>query len=91
MIPKRHPQTTRWLGAPLGWEPDEHGTCGHLAIVDVQHPAGHAMISRWEPTPDELALLNAGGSVELQIVGAVHPPVSLIVVPPLAEEPAVAA
>lgn len=91
MIPKRHPETTRWLGAPRGWEPSEHGTCGHLAVADVQHPAGQAMLSRWEPTPDELALLNAGGAVELSVVGSVHPPVSLIAVPPPTAEEAQAA
>ncbi|HTN63079.1 MAG TPA: hypothetical protein VL147_16275 [Devosia sp.] len=30
----------------------------------------------WEPTPAELALLNAGGSVVLTVPG-LHPPVSL--------------
>lgn len=88
MIPKRHPNTTHWLGAPKGWEPGEHGTCGHLAIAAVQHPAGVAMLSRWEPTPAELELLNAGGSIELSVIGGSHPPVSLIAVPPLVEEEA---
>jgi hypothetical protein len=45
------------------------------------------MLSRWEPTPDELEILNAGGSVELSIVGRAHPPVSLIAIPaPTAED-----
>lgn len=39
--------------------------------------------SRWEPTPEELILLNAGGSVELAVISANghHPPVSLIATP----------
>jgi hypothetical protein len=35
-------------------------------------------VSAWEPTPDELATLNAGGSVELWVVG-MQPPVALMV------------
>lgn len=37
-------------------------------------------VTRWEPTPDELAVLNAGGSVELQVLGH-QPPVALTVAP----------
>ncbi len=37
------------------------------------------MSSAWEPTPDELARLNAGATVYLYIVGMVHPPVALFV------------
>lgn len=81
MIPKRHPETTRYLGAPVGWQPETDGHCAHLAISDVQTEAGPAMESRWEPTPADLAILNAGGSIELRILGTGHPPVSLIAVP----------
>jgi hypothetical protein len=49
------------------------------------------MLSRWEPTPDELALLNAGGAVELMVIGAVHPPVSIIAVAAPVEEQGLAA
>lgn len=44
----------------------------HVRVVD-----GHC-VSRWEPTPAELAVLNAGGSVELWVAGP-HPPVMLTV------------
>lgn len=37
----------------------------------------NGMVSAWEPTPQELAALNAGGKVYLRILGASHPPVSL--------------
>jgi hypothetical protein len=37
----------------------------------------NAMVSAWEPTPQELALLNAGGKVYLRIVGSGHPPVAI--------------
>ncbi|MDN7355529.1 hypothetical protein [Acetobacter senegalensis] len=36
------------------------------------------LVTRWEPTPDELAILNRGGSVELWCLGTrSHPPVRL--------------
>jgi hypothetical protein len=37
----------------------------------------NAMVSAWEPTPQQLAMLNAGGRVHLRILGVQHPPVSL--------------
>ena len=37
----------------------------------------NAMTTAWEPTPQELAMLNAGGKVHLQVLGTGHPPVSL--------------
>lgn len=90
MIAARIPNATRYLGAPLGWRPDEHGDCAHLAIQDLKVNGGvAAMMSMWEPTPDELARLNAGAKVSLLIIGTVHPPVSLAVgmVPSLDDKP----
>ncbi len=40
-----------------------------------------AMVSAWQPTPDELARLNAGASVHLRVIGTQHPPVMLEVGP----------
>lgn len=74
MIPQRHPQATRYLGAPEGWEPEKSGTCSHLPIADFD-AGGNVMQSIWEPMPDELATLNAGGFVVLNVRGTGHPPV----------------
>lgn len=46
----------------------------HVRVID------HCYVSRWEPTPAELATLNAGGSVELWCVGS-QPPVGISVAP----------
>lgn len=46
----------------------------HIAIRDG------CSVSRWEPTPKELEMLKAGGSIELWIMGR-QPPVALQVVP----------
>jgi hypothetical protein len=76
MIPTRIAGATRYLGAPVGWEPDKDGPCAHLAIQDAQLDGGtNVMVSAWEPTPGELAAMNAGNPVYLQIVGTAHPPV----------------
>ena len=44
-----------------------------------------AMVTAWLPTPEELALLNAGASVHVRILGTGHPPIMVDVgpVPPI--------
>jgi hypothetical protein len=81
MMPLRILGATNYLGAPPGWEPAEDGACAPLAVRHV----GNIYESAWEPTPDELAALNAGGSVVLRVVGS-QPPVALYVEP--SKEPA---
>lgn len=79
MIPKRIHGATRYLGAPEGWEPDKDGDCSHLAILDVpsDNDGSPVMISAWEPTPAELAAMQEGKPVYLQVVGTAHPPVNI--------------
>jgi hypothetical protein len=43
----------------------------------VNGPNTPAMETAWEPTPDELAALNAGAPVILCVLGSGHPPVML--------------
>lgn len=76
MIPKRISEATHFMGAPKGWKPDEDGNCCHLAVRVIDN----VWQSAWEPTPGELAMLNAGGSIVLSIVGG-QPPVMLSVEP----------
>jgi len=33
------------------------------------------MTTAWEPTPEELRRLNAGGMVEIRVLGIAHPPI----------------
>ena len=61
-----------YLGLPLR---DEVIPC------DVNGPETPAMVTAWEPTPDELAALNAGAAVHLRVLGTVHPPVLVFVGP----------
>jgi hypothetical protein len=39
------------------------------------------MTTAWLPTPEELALLNAGASVHVRIIGTAHPPIMVEVGP----------
>lgn len=70
-------QTQGYLGLPIR---DEKINCS------VNGPETPSMVTAWQPTPDELARLNAGASVHLHILGTVHPPLMVDVgeVPPAA-------
>ncbi|WP_036292105.1 hypothetical protein [Methylosinus sp. PW1] len=51
----------------------------------VNGPATPTMTTAWLPTQDELAALNAGASVHVEILGNVHPPI-LVGVGPVSQE-----
>lgn len=68
------------LGAPSGWDKGRDGPCRSLPIRVVEGVCQSA----WEPTPDELAMLVAGGLVVLSVAGA-QPPVMLSVEMPAGE------
>lgn len=87
MLVGRIPNATRVLGAPGDWDKSSQGPCAGLPIQDIDTSAGPGMMSVWEPTPEELARLNAGAKVSLVVLGRVHPPVSLSVGMPPKDEP----
>ncbi len=78
MIIKRIANATRDLGAPPDWDGRDL-KCGVLPIRDVPTEAGSFMVSAWEPSPAELAALNAGESIKLWVRGSTHPVVALTV------------
>lgn len=67
MIALRIEGATHVMRAPIG---SEGVTDLYVRQID------DCVVSRWEPTPDELATLNKGGSVELWVMGG-QPPVAL--------------
>lgn len=70
MIAKMIDGVTRVLGRSQGYIP--------LPIRDEEITGhGPTMVSSWEPTPDELALLNAGGHVYIRVRGTQHPPIGV--------------
>lgn len=76
MIPKIIEGWNKKWTTPEGWSKDR---CGDLHVKEEMENGIPVMSSAWEPTPAELAILNAGGSVVLGIIGVAHPPVKLYV------------
>lgn len=79
MRPVRIPGFTRELAKG---QPEYLNLCIRDETVHIEGPAGvpiecNAMTSLWEPTPQQLEILKAGGKVALRILGTSHPPVSL--------------
>lgn len=74
MLPMRISNATRVLAESQ----DEYHA---LAIFDENIDGVNHMTSVWEPTPKELAELNAGGAVRLTIIGRGHPPVMITTQP----------
>jgi hypothetical protein len=65
------------LKAPENWDEEKNGKCEDL-FVRLQDGM---ITSIWVPTPEELAVLNAGGGVALTVHSQSQPPVSLWTVP----------
>lgn len=55
-----------YLGLPIR---DERIDC------KVNGPNTPQMVTAWTPTPEELAMLNAGASVHVSIIGSAPPPI----------------
>lgn len=79
MRPTQHPTSNDVLRAPPGVS---HEDCAPLFITRVRYalPDGEAMpgvVSYWQPSAEQLALLNEGKPVWLSCWGMTHPPVAL--------------
>ena len=80
MEPLKIKNSNRVLGQPEAWNEERDGKCETLAVRAIDLTEGLPVIeSAWRPTEDEMALLNAGGSVILRIFGNGMPPVQLYV------------
>ena len=66
------------FGAPKDWPTAERGECMTLRCVRIEHADGSCSnTSYWQPSPEELAILAAGGLVSLTVIGFGHQPVML--------------
>ena len=76
MEPIHHPSANDVLGAPPGVQRDD---CRALYITRVKYEPGGmpAVVSYWQPTPEQLALLAAGKPVWLSVWGHTHPPLAI--------------
>lgn len=70
-------KATRVMEAPGDWKDGDK--IASLSIRDLPTTEGNFMISEWQPTPEELELLNNGQSIKLWIRGVYHPVVALTV------------
>lgn len=75
MRPTQHPSNNDVLGAPPGVPIDQ---CKALYITRVVYDNGMpAVVSFWEPSPEERAAIAAGALVVFSCWGNTHPPVSI--------------
>ena len=93
MNPIKHPSNNARLTPPPGITEEQCVTL-HITRVSHQHPTQPdklmaGVISYWQPSPEELAALNAGNPLFLSFWGATHPPVAVGVeaIAPEADEP----
>lgn len=75
------PDNSRPIGAPKDWDPEKHGDCGVLPVQDVEFNGVPFMRSHWRPSPAEMAALDAGGYITLDVSAAKHPVVAMGVEP----------
>ena len=68
------------LGAPQGWDQAQL-PCSALPITRTECDGIPAVVSYWKPTENELAILAAGGSIALWVIGSTMPPLMLAVDP----------
>lgn len=72
MNPIHHPSNNSVLAPPPGMTPEQ---CAPLPITRVLYSdQTPAVVSFWQPSAEQLALLNAGKPVWLSILGRTHPP-----------------
>lgn len=69
-----HPSSNMLLGPPKGVSKEE---CNTVPATLMAEPTMIATF--WQPTPDELALLNANGRICLFVWGDQHPMVAMSV------------
>ncbi|HXS30679.1 MAG TPA: hypothetical protein VN755_07585 [Steroidobacteraceae bacterium] len=73
----QHPSNNFVLAAPPGVPIEE---CGALPVTRLKYSNGvNSFLSFWQPTAEQLALLNAGHPVVLEVQGTLHPPVLVAV------------
>jgi hypothetical protein len=65
---------------PSNWDEQRDGPCGELWVRVDRYGAYKQHNFAWKPDAEQLALLNAGGVIEVHIVNEYMPPVGVSVV-----------
>ena len=71
----QHPSNNKVLAAPPGMPPEQCKAAPVTTHLYEDHRMGHSTF--WKPDYLELAVLNAGGFVEVEILGANMPPLKV--------------
>lgn len=75
---------TNKFAPPENWDEEKFGKCGILWVRRQTEPLVE-LFSAWKPSPEELALLNAGGVVEVGLCTMMQCAMSVNVVEPVPE------
>lgn len=70
---------TRNIGAPSDWNAETQGICHALPVADIDRDGRNYMRSSWRPSPAEMVALDMGATIDLDILGKVHPVICLSV------------
>ena len=70
----QHPSNNGVLGAPPGMTIDQ---CRALPVTHTELGGTPAIASFWQPSDEELAMLNQGKPVVIMALGDLHPPVAV--------------
>jgi hypothetical protein len=78
----KHPQHSRFIGAPHGWDEARDGPCDALSVCDKVDGVYAVMESVWEPDYQEAVAMAAGlQNIRLGVFGRVHPVVYMSTLP----------
>lgn len=87
MKPIKFKESNKVYGAPENWDEKQHGECSALQVFEGETPSGlNAIISVWQPTPEEVEDIKSGKPIYLHITGNGHPPVCLYTASPFSAE-----
>lgn len=68
------------INPPEDWEQDDTRCVPlHVEYGEHAYPGLPTIKSIWVPSPDERALIAAGGNIVLFLVGKKHPPIAVMV------------
>lgn len=77
MLSRRIENCTRVIGQSQGYL--GLAVRDELIHCSVNGPETPSMVTAWEPTPDELALIAAGAPIYIRLLGVSHPPIMVSV------------
>lgn len=66
-------------GQPVDWDEAKHGPCRTLLVHKIKSDGLDFVSSFWQPSQEELAMLNAGAAVCVSLVTPVQPPIMVMV------------